>query len=62
MKYLRRVNGITRINRITKDKIREELKIEPIKQILEKNKLKWLSHLVRKNEEIPAKREWDAKV
>lgn len=61
MKYLRRVKGVTRMDRIRNDRIRE-LDIESIKQTIEENKLKWFGHLVRMNEERPAKLVLEAKV
>ena len=61
MKYLRRVKGITRRDRIRNEAVREELKIEPILETIENNKLKWFGHLIRMPDNRPVKTVWEAR-
>lgn len=62
MRYLRRVKGVTRQDRIRNDMIREELKIQPLLQFVERRQLGWWGHLQRMNNTIPVKKIWEAKV
>lgn len=62
MKYLRRVKGITRRDRIRNDSVREELEIEPIHNAIEKQKLKWFGHICRMSDNRQVKRIWEAGV
>ena len=61
MKYLRRVLGKTRRDRIRNDVIRNELEVKPIIQKIEEQQLKWLGHLTRMNNNRPTKQVWEAK-
>lgn len=60
MKYLRRVKGITRRNRIRNELVREELEIEPVNNIIVKQKLKWFGHMCRMSNNRQVKRIWEA--
>lgn len=62
MKYLRRTKGVTRRDRIRNDIIREELEIEPITNVIEKQQLKWYGHLIRMQNERPVKSIWEARI
>jgi Reverse transcriptase (RNA-dependent DNA polymerase)/Endonuclease-reverse transcriptase len=61
MKYLRRSIGVTKMDKVRNEVIRSELKTESIQQFIEKRQLGWLGHLHRMNNEVPAKRVWEAK-
>lgn len=61
MKYLRKVKGVTRTDKIKNEIIREELGAEPVNAIIERQELRWFGHLVRMNKERPTKRIWEAK-
>lgn len=50
MKYLRRVAGKTRRDRIRNDTIREQLAIPPLKATFHKRQLKWFGHVCRMQE------------
>src|SRR3978361_662388 len=48
MKYLRRVKGITRRDRIRNELVRDELKVEPILKTVERRQLGWVGDLSRR--------------
>lgn len=62
MKYLRRVLGVRRIERKRNEDIRNELKVEPAKKILEDKKLKWFGHMVRMDESRQVKKNLGSKI
>lgn len=45
MKYLRRVVSRTRRDHIRNSRIREELEVNPLTEMLEKRQLKWFGHV-----------------
>ena len=49
MKYLRRIKGITRRDRVRNEVTRQELKVEPILKKVHKQQLKWFGRLMRIN-------------
>ena len=51
MKILRLIYGVTRRDRIRNTKIREDLKIEPIGEIISRNNLRWYGHVKRMEED-----------
>nr|CAH7767968.1 unnamed protein product [Callosobruchus chinensis] len=61
MKYLRRVKGCSRKDRIRSEDIRSELQIPPLMDFIEHRQLSWWDHLHRTKEDIPVKRIWEAK-
>ncbi|KAK4874304.1 hypothetical protein RN001_013664 [Aquatica leii] len=61
MKYLRGVIGITRLDRIRNDRVREELDEEPIINVIKRQQLKWFGHLVRMDEGRSPKEVWQAR-
>lgn len=62
MKYLRRVKGVTRLNKIRNESICQDLEIEPLQDFVERRQLSWWGHLNRMNNERPAKQIWEAKI
>lgn len=62
MKYLRRVKGVTRQDRIRNDDIREELEIQSIGEFIEQRQMSWWGHLQRMKDSIPVKRIWETKM
>lgn len=62
MKYLRRVMGITRMDRVRNQDIQDELKVDSVLKEIEKNQLKWFGHLCRMGDEAQVKCIWEAKV
>lgn len=61
MKYLRRVAGKTRRDRIRNDTIRANLSTEPINNKIERNKLRWFGHVARMPENRLPKRVSEAR-
>nr|CAH7759035.1 unnamed protein product [Callosobruchus chinensis] len=61
VKYLRRIKGCTREDRIRSEYIRIELQIPPLLDFIEHKQLRWWGHLHRMKENIPVKRIWEAK-
>lgn len=56
MKYLRKVQGKTRRDRVRNKSIRDELDLRPLVDEIEEKQLNWYGHLVRmRNERIPKK-------
>jgi hypothetical protein len=56
MKFLRGILGKTRRDKIRNNDIREQLKVYEIKHDMERNRLKWYGHVMRKaDERIPKK-------
>ena len=53
VKYLRRIKGITRRDRVRNEVVRQELKVEPILKKIHKQQLKWFSHLMTINNSRP---------
>lgn len=62
MKYLRRVKGVTRQDRIRNDFIREELEIQSIMEFIEQRQISWWGHLQRMKDTVPVKRIWETKI
>jgi hypothetical protein len=62
MKYLRRVEGVTKRDRIRNSRIREEIGIESIEDFIEKRQLGWWGHLQRMNDMVPVKRIWETRM
>lgn len=61
MKYLRRVKGVTKLDRIRSDQIRKELNIESVEKFIEKRQMGWWGHLQRLKKTTQVKRIWEAK-
>ena len=47
MRYLRRVAGVRRIDKVRNSTIREELNIEPLLLKVERSQLRWFGHVLR---------------
>lgn len=62
MKYLRRVRGVTKMDKMRNVDIRKDLEIQPILDYIEERQLQWWGHLQRMNEERPVKKVWKAKI
>ena len=61
MKYLRGVQGITRRDKIRNEKVREELRVEPVLKSIERQQLRWLGHMFRMDDERQVKKIWQAR-
>nr|CAI5869764.1 unnamed protein product [Callosobruchus analis] len=61
-KYLRNANGVTKIDRIRNEAIREELGVEPVLKLIEQSQLLWFGHVDRLHEERQVKRQTKADV
>lgn len=61
MKFLRRIKGVTRLDRIPNTSIREELGVEGTDELVARNKLKWFGHINRMEEGRPVKKVWQAR-
>nr|CAH7728866.1 unnamed protein product [Callosobruchus chinensis] len=45
MKSLRKIKGVTRADRLRNEDIRNELGVEPVWSLIERNQLKWFGHM-----------------
>ncbi|KAJ8935859.1 hypothetical protein NQ318_015970 [Aromia moschata] len=61
MKYLRKVLGITRKDKIRNADIREQLQVQSVLSRIENRQLGWFGHLIRMNNDRPVKKVWEAK-
>ena len=50
MKMLRRIEGITRLDRRRNEDVRRALDVEPINEFIRTNRLRWFGHLYRRGE------------
>ncbi|XP_066901204.1 uncharacterized protein [Halyomorpha halys] len=56
MRFLRRILGKTRRDRIRNERIREELQIPSVKSVIEHRQLRWYGHVCRMEEDrVPRK-------
>lgn len=62
MKYLRRVMGVTKRDRLRNIDIRRDLEIQPTLDFIEQRQLSWWGHLVRMEERRPVRRIWEARI
>ncbi|MGL4388826.1 MAG: reverse transcriptase domain-containing protein [Brevinema sp.] len=62
MKTLRRIEGVTKMDKIRSTIIRQRLKIESVKKTIEKRQLSWLGHLIRMDENKIAKLIWKTNI
>lgn len=62
MKYLRRVRGVTRRDRIRNTEIRKDLNVKPMAEFIEERQLGWWGHLQRMEGTRQVKRVWEAKI
>lgn len=62
MKFLRRVKGVTRRDKVRNTKIREELGVAAITDFIEQRQLGWWGHLQRMSDSRPVKQVWEARV
>lgn len=61
MKYLRKVLGVTRLDRLRNSVIREELQISPALETVERNQLRWFGHLNRMLPTRPTRKIYEAR-
>ena len=61
MKYLRRVVGVTRKNRVRNTQIREDLEMISILDFIEQRQLCWWGHMQRMDSDRRVKQVWEAK-
>ena len=61
MKYIRRVLGVTRMDKIPNETLRGMVNIPNILREIERRKLGWFGHLVRMEAGKPAKVIWKTK-
>lgn len=61
MKYLRGVRGVTKMDKMRSDKIRHELKTEPVLESIKRRQLRWFGHIVRMNETRQVKQVWQTR-
>lgn len=61
MKYLRRVLGVTREDRIRNIQIREELGVKPVTHFIEQRQLSWWGHIQRMNNNRQVKLVYEAR-
>ena len=47
MKYLRRIYGVTRLDKIKSTQIREDLEIKSVEEYIEERQLGWWGHVQR---------------
>ena len=56
MRVLRLIMGVTRKDRMRNSRIREELKVTPLLEDIERGKLRWYRHVMRMEEERKQKK------
>ena len=56
MKMLRRIEGITRLDRRRNEDVRRALDVEPINEFIRTNRLRWFGHAYRRGENNILKR------
>ncbi|KAK4883851.1 hypothetical protein RN001_000122 [Aquatica leii] len=61
MKYLRGIMGVTKIDRVRNEEIRTTLKVESIKNTIERQQLRWFGHLNRMGNDRQTKVIWETK-
>ncbi|XP_031340877.1 uncharacterized protein LOC116168986 [Photinus pyralis] len=61
MKFLRRILGLTRRDRVRNEIVRAELGVEPIIQRVENQQLRWFGHLNRMQDNMPVKQVWESR-
>ena len=61
MKYLRKVKGVTRLDRIRNEQIRNDLAVEGVEEYVQRKQLDWWGHLNRMRDNIPVKKVWQSK-
>ncbi|KAF5275497.1 hypothetical protein FQR65_LT16630 [Abscondita terminalis] len=62
MKFLRRVRGVTKKDKLRNSQIREDLGISSILEHIEEKQLSWWGHLQRMKETRPVRKVWEAKL
>lgn len=62
MRYLRRVRGVTKMDRIKNLEIRKDLKIQSVLENIEERQLGWWGHLHRMENTRQTKRIWEARI
>lgn len=62
MKYLRKVRGVTKLDRMRNEDIRRDLEIESIEQFIEKRQLGWWGHIQRMDNSVQVKKAWETRV
>ncbi|RZF32779.1 hypothetical protein LSTR_LSTR012008 [Laodelphax striatellus] len=53
MRFLRRIIGKNRRDRIRNETVRNELEVRPVSGLLEERQLKWLGHAVEQRKQVP---------
>nr|CAH7716818.1 unnamed protein product [Callosobruchus chinensis] len=61
MKFLRKIKGVTRTDRLKKEDIRNELGVEPVWSLIERNQLKWFGHMCRMDNSRQIRKVWECK-
>lgn len=62
MKFLRRIKGVTKRDKIRNVRIREELEVSAVSDFIEQRQLGWWGHLQRMSDSRPVKRVWEARI
>lgn len=62
MKYLRRILGKTRRDKIRNTQIREELGMKPVLQFIEQRQLSWWGHIQRMSADRPVRQIYEARI
>jgi exonuclease III len=60
MRFLRRISGLTLLDRVRSSDIRENLQVSPLLLWIERSQLKWLGHLIRMPPERLVKQVYEA--
>lgn len=60
MKYLKNVKGITKRDK-TRNRVRDELEVEEIDNVIERNQLRCFGHICRMNDNTQVKQIWETK-
>ena len=61
MRFLRKIDGKTRMDKIRNEKFREKLSSKPIREVVEESQLRWFGHVKRMGEERITRRIYEAR-
>lgn len=59
MKILRKIEGVTKLDKVRNETIRRNLKVKSVIEKIETQQLRWFGHLVRMNEDRTVKVVWE---
>ena len=61
MRFLRKIEGVTRMDRIRNETITQQLRVKPIEKVGEERQLTWLGHILRMDDTRLTRRIYEAR-